>query len=207
MHNVHVIHPLPCITPHNCIQHNPSNVPYVMYTNMGLTYCFFHLHRLRQLRQIFCRDVIMRLVCTYILVRLDYCNCVLAELPAKTLKPLERVMNAAPRLVMDLRPRDHITKAMRTLQWLPLVFRIKYKLCVMMHSIVNGRCPAYIGEIVQPIADISGRTRLRSATTNQYDVPRTRTEFGKRAFSIVAPRQWNELPLELRQCDGMAAFK
>ena len=44
--------------------------------------CFFHLRRLRQLRQIVSRDVMMRLVCTYILARLDYCNCVLAELPA-----------------------------------------------------------------------------------------------------------------------------
>ena len=116
-------------------------------------------------------------------------------------------MNAAARLVMGLRPRDHITEAMRTLHWLPLVFRIKYKLCVMMHSVVNGRCPSYIDEIVQPVTDIAGRTRLRSATTNQYDVRLTRTKFGKRAFSIVAPRQWNELPLELRQCNGTVAFK
>src|SRR5208282_2307177 len=139
---------------------------------------------LRQLRHIVNQDVMKRLVCTYILARLDCCNCVLAELPAKSLKPLERVMNAAARLVMGLRPRDHITEAMRTLHRLPLVFCIKYKLCVMMHPVVSGRCPAYIDEIVQPVADIVGRARLRSATTNQYDVSRTKTEFGKRAFSI-----------------------
>src|SRR5208282_5582062 len=101
--------------------------------------CFFQLRRLRQLRDIVNQDVMKRLVCTYILARLDYCNCVLAELPAKSLKPLERIMNAAARLVMCLQPRDHITEAMRNLHWLPLVFRIKYKLCVMMHSVVNGR--------------------------------------------------------------------
>ena len=60
--------------------------------------CFFHLRRLRQRR--------------HILTRLDYCNCVLAELPAKSLKPLKRVMNAAARLVMGLQPRDRITEAM-----------------------------------------------------------------------------------------------
>ena len=90
--------------------------------------CFFHLRRLRQLRQIVSRDVVMRLICTYILARLDYCNCVLAELPAKSLKPLERVINAVARLVMGLQPRDHITEAMHNLHWLPLTFRIKYKL-------------------------------------------------------------------------------
>ena len=169
--------------------------------------CFFHLRRLRQLRHIVNQDVMKRLVCTYILARLDYCNCVLAELPAKSLKPLERVMNAAARLVMGLRPRDHITEAMHNLHWLPLTYRIKYKLCLMMYAAVNGRCPTYISELVRPVAEIAGRARLRSATTHQYDVPRTRTEFGKRAFSVVAPRHWNELPLQLRQCSGVAAFK
>ena len=148
-------------------------------------------------------------MCTYILARLDYCNCVLAELPAKSLKPLEpleRVMNAAARLVMGLQPRDHITEVMHNLHWLPLTFRIKYKLCLMMYAAVNRRCPTYISERVKPVAEIAGRARLRSATAHQYDVPHTRTEFGKRACSVVAPRYWNELPLQLRHCDNAAEW-
>ena len=101
--------------------------------------CFFHLRRLRQLRHIVNQDVMKRLVCTYILARLDYCNCVLAELPAKSLKPLERVMNAATNspwacnrailaiLNPSMQPHDHITEAMHNLHWLPLTLRIKYK--------------------------------------------------------------------------------
>jgi hypothetical protein len=58
-------------------------------------------------------------------------------------------------------------------------------------------------EIVQPVTYIAGRARQRSATTNQYDVPRTRTDFGKQAFSIVTPRQWNELPLN---CDNVTEW-
>src|SRR5258706_4422925 len=100
--------------------------------------CFFHLRRLRQVRHIVNQDIMKRLVSAYILARLDYCNCILAELPAKTLQPLERVMKAAARLVMGLKPRDHITDAMRTLHWLPLTFRIKFKLCVMMHASANN---------------------------------------------------------------------
>src|SRR5208282_3976098 len=41
--------------------------------------CMFHLRRLRQLRHIVNQDVMKRLVCTYILARLDYCNCVFAN--------------------------------------------------------------------------------------------------------------------------------
>jgi len=49
--------------------------------------CFFHLHRLCSVRHQLCQDVTERLVCTLILSRLDYCNAVLAGLPASTLAP------------------------------------------------------------------------------------------------------------------------
>ena len=64
------------------------------------------------------------------------------------------------RLVMGLRPRDHITEAMHNLHWLPLTYRIKYKLCLMMYAAVNGRCPTYISELIRPVADIARRARL-----------------------------------------------
>jgi len=47
----------------------------------------------------------MQLVSALILSRLDYCNNVLAGLPKSTLAILQRVQNAAARLILELRPR------------------------------------------------------------------------------------------------------
>ena len=69
-----------------------------------------------------------RLVSSLVLARIDYCNSVLPGLPAVTLASLNRVMNAALRLVADLGVRDHVTPAMRELHWLPVTFRVQYKL-------------------------------------------------------------------------------
>src|SRR6218665_1587893 len=45
----------------------------------------------------------------------------------------------------------------------------------------------------------SGRRSLRSATKGDFLVPRARTATRqKRAFSIVGPSVWNDLPSELR---------
>ena len=49
-----------------------------------------------------------RLISALVLSRLDYCNAVLTGLPDSTLAPLQRVLHAAARVVMDLRPRDHV---------------------------------------------------------------------------------------------------
>ena len=48
-----------------------------------------------------------RLVSAFVIARLDYCNSVMAGLPASSLASLKRVLSAAVRLVAGLGPRDH----------------------------------------------------------------------------------------------------
>jgi len=69
-----------------------------------------------------------QLVSAFILSRLDYCNSVLAGLPRCTTEPLQRVLNAAAWLVLNLRLHEHTTPALQQLHWLPIDYRITYKL-------------------------------------------------------------------------------
>jgi len=87
----------------------------------GGTDMFYHLHRIRAVRRQLGCNVTARLVTAIVLSRLDYCNAVLAGLPASTLAPFQRVLHAAARTVMDLKPRDRVTPALRELHWLPAV--------------------------------------------------------------------------------------
>ena len=150
--------------------------------------CFHHLRRLCQLRIILTRPMMQRLVSAFILSRLDYCNTLFTGLLVITLAPLQRVMNLAVRLVAGLGWREHMTAAMRELHWLPVMYRIKFKLCVLMHASVNDRCPKYISEVLIATSSLPGHSTLRSASSGAYDVPRTKTEFGKRAFSVDGPK-------------------
>ena len=91
--------------------------------------CFFYIQRLRQIRRLLRRDVTAKLISALVISRLDYGNAVLAGLPRSTIAPLQRALNAAARLVLGLRPRNHITAALIVLHWLPVAARIEYKLC------------------------------------------------------------------------------
>ena len=82
--------------------------------------CFYHLRHLRSIQGCLAREVTAKLVSAYIISRLDYCNCILANLPVSTLAPMQRVLNAAARLVMNLGSRDHMTPALYELHWLPI---------------------------------------------------------------------------------------
>ena len=101
--------------------------------------------------------MMQRLASAFILSWLDYCNTVLTGLPAITLAPLQKVMNAAIRLVAGIGWRDHVTPVMRELHWLPFVYCIKYKLCILMHASVNGHCPKYISEVLVATSALPGR--------------------------------------------------
>jgi len=169
--------------------------------------CFFHLRRLRAVRNKVGQSVMIRLVCVFVLSRLDYCNAVLAGLPDATLAPLQRVLNAAARLVSNLSPRDHVTPALRQLHWLPIRQRIDFKLCVIVHQAVTGRAPSYLRSLLTFVADRPGRVSLRSASRRDLDVPRTRLKFGERAFSVAAPLVWNRLPSDIRDISSTPLFK
>ena len=169
--------------------------------------CFFHLRRLRSIRRQLGTDVAQRLVSAFVLSRLDYSNGLFAGLPDVALEPLQRVQNAAARLVMHLKPSDHITPALFQLHWLPVKQRILYKLCIMVYKSVNNQAPSYLSELFHPISNIPSRSALRSATTHDLDIPRTRLYFGERAFSVAGAREWNNLPSNLRSISDIHLFR
>jgi Reverse transcriptase (RNA-dependent DNA polymerase)/Endonuclease-reverse transcriptase len=169
--------------------------------------CFYHLRRIRQIRRRVGKEVATQLVLAFVTSRLDYCNSVLAGLPQVTLEPLQRVQNAAVRLILDLNLRDHVTPGLRQLHWLPVRWRVQHKLCTIMQSIHTGRCPVYMTKCVQSEANKTTRTGLRSSNSSLYVTPRLRTRFGERAFSFAGPAAWNSLPAELRDSNNVLTFR
>ena len=115
--------------------------------------CFYHLRRLWAVCRQLSHDVMAQLVSTFVLSQLDYCNVILIGLPASTLAPLWRALHAAARLVLDLRPCDHVTQALQELHWLPIMQRINYKLYLLVHKSRTGRAPVYVSDMLTPAAN------------------------------------------------------
>jgi len=169
--------------------------------------CFFHLRRLRQIRRVVGPDVTKKLVTSFILSRLDYCNAALAGLPHKTIRPLQRVQNAAARLISGTGHQEQITPVLKQLHWLPVKLSITYKLCLMMHLVHTKQSPEYMQEIVTLTADSASRPGLRSGDSLSFNKPRTRTKLGERAFAFSGPAAWNCLPNNLQCINNTACFK
>ena len=139
-----------------------------------------------------------RLVSALVLSWLDYCNAIFVGLPQTTLSSLQRVLHAAARMVLNLRPCDHVTPALLELHWLPIAERIDFKLCLLVHKALVGHAPQCIADLIRPVADLPSPASLRTAHSGDLYVPRTCRRFGDRAFAVAAPRVWNSLPTDIK---------
>ena len=114
--------------------------------------------------------------------------------------------NAAARLVLGLDRRSSITTALRDLHWLPVKHRITFKVATLMHQALRHRCPVYLADLVA-FSSTDSHRQLRSTTTRAAAIQRTRTQFGRRAFSVCGPDVWNSLPPSVRTVDSNSSFR
>ena len=158
-------------------------------------------------RRILESSVTCRLVTAFVTSRLDNFNALLSGLSQSTIASLQRVQNAAVRLVSRLRPRGHVTSSVRELHWLPMRYRIIYKLCLIIHNAHVGRSPRCIVDTLWPMVDMPSRWRLRSSAKSKYKLPALRLKIGERAFSYSGTAYWNSQPSELTSVTDTQTFK
>jgi len=106
-----------------------------------------------------------------------------------------------------LQLRDHVTPALQQLHQLPAHYWIQFKLCLLMYSITDQHCPAYISNMVKSVAVSTYRHGFRSSTCPTYVVPRTCTKLWERVFSVSGPVVWNALPANIRNIVDPKLYK
>ena len=146
-----------------------------------------------------------KLVHAFVSSKLDSNNGLLYGLPKEKLKKLQKVQNAAARMVSRTPKHDHITPVLKSLHWLPISERIEYKILLLTYKSLTGKAPAYLQQLLKVShQDIN----VRSNDLRKLLLPRpSDSRYGDRCFEIAAPTLWNALPLKIRQCETVESFK
>ena len=64
------------------------------------------------------------------------------------LQKLQRVQNTAARLICNISRFDHITPVLVDLHWLPVKFRIDFKILLITYKAIHGLAPEYILDLI-----------------------------------------------------------
>ena len=144
------------------------------------------------------------------LTRVDYCNSLLAGLPAHQLDRIQSVLNYAARSVYGLRKYYHVRPLLRdNLHWLRVPERVKFKCCLLVFKALNGLAPINIADFCIKVPASERRSILRSAGTYQYNfvIPRRASKFTERSFSVSGPAAWNSLSDYIKLSTSVDIFK
>ncbi len=106
--------------------------------------CRFALFNIKNTRPFLWEHASQLLVQALVLSRLDYCNALLADLPASSIKPLQLIQNAAARLIFNELKRTHVTPLFINLHWPPIAARIKFKALMFAYKTTSGSLPKFI---------------------------------------------------------------
>ncbi len=165
---------------------------------------FYHLRRLAKVKPFLNRKRFEIIIHAFISSRLDYCNSYYG-LPVAAIHRLQLVQNAAARLLTGSRRRNHITPILCSLHWLPISYRIQFKILLFVYKALNNLAPPYLSELI--VVHNPARS-LRSQTKHLLLVPRARLKCrGDRAFAVAGPKLWNNLPLSIRTASSVSEFK
>ena len=106
---------------------------------------FCQLRRLGKIRPFLSTDAANKLAVAFVLTRLDYCNSLLAGLPDNKLNKHQRIQSHAARIVLRKPRHVSATSLLRTLHWLSVKERIKYKIaCLCFQCISHNTMPPYL---------------------------------------------------------------
>ena len=165
----------------------------------------FAIRKIGKVRKYLSKPSTEVLIHAFISSLLDSCNSLLHGIPEKDISKLQRIQNSAARLVSLTKKHDHITPTLKQLHWLPIKFRVQFKVLLLTFKSLHDHAPKYLSELIQAYTTTRS---LRSANQNFLSVKKAKTKFfGDRSFSISAPRLWNSLPASIRSIHNITLFK
>ena len=176
--------------------------PHISNTCRSVNY---FLRKMAHIRKFLTEESCKTVIHAVMSAKLDYANSLLYGLPDNQLQLLQRTQNTAARIITRSRKFDHITPILRRLHWLPVSYRINFKIILLTYKALHGLAPRYMRDMLTH--RLNTRT-LRSSSQQLLYVPRWRLKsFGRRSFAVAGPVLWNQLPLHIKSAPNINIFK
>ena len=182
-----------------------------IYIDQSLTYnehiaktvvsiCLQKLVQINRIKHLLDKKTILLLTNSFVFSKLYYCSTVWSNTSKHNINKLQLVQNFAARVVLGLKKFDHISQAIKSLNWLPVNDRIYLNDAVMMYKCINKLVADYL------IEKFTLRSQTHTRNTRQCDqlnIPRCRLTTGQRSFTYRGAKFWNNLRDNVKSSDSV----
>lgn len=167
------------------------------HVNGTVSLCYKLMSDVARIRNLLSDDDTKSLMHAIVSSRIDYCNSLLYGVNKSLVQKLQRVQNAAARLISKRKKRESVDDVLKDLHWLPVEQRIIFKLLTLTYKILHGLAPECLASLLC----------INSADAMLLNYVYLDTTYGRRSFSYAAPRYWNALPQTIRNSSNVECFK
>ena len=158
------IHPMPLVRNIGCWF--DSRLTMASHITKLCASSFYYIYDIRRIRKYLSRQSAEILVHAFITSRLDYCNGLLYGLPECLLNKLQRIQNDCARLIFREQKFCHVTPLIKELHWLPIKYRIEFKILLITFKILNFLVPTYLSSLISH--RLPSKYNLRNSSDNHF---------------------------------------
>ena len=108
----------------------------------------FALHRIGRIRSFLDKQTAERLIHAFVMCHIDFCNSLLQGLPAGQIQMLQTIQNSAARLESRTKKYQSILPVLQSLHWLPVHYRIMFKILLLSYQCFQNLAPSYLTELL-----------------------------------------------------------
>ena len=103
-----------------------------------------NLLKIKVTRKFLTRKASSRAVIALVMSHLDYANSMLVGLPKTSINLLQRVQNMAAKIVLGKNKYESSSKCLEEVHWLPIQYRINFKIITLVFRCIHGLGPSYL---------------------------------------------------------------
>ena len=168
--------------------------------------CFGSLICLNRFRHHFTPAALQLIIQSHVLSHVTYCLPVWGGACKTQQARVQKALNFAARVITGKRKRDHISPAMRALEWPTFQEMVLERDLINVHrALHDSRTPAALRSLFVLRNQVS--VRNTRAHDRCLQLPRCRLEATRRSFVCRAVSGWNALPPSALECPTRSAFK
>ena len=91
--------------------------------------------------------------------------------------------------------------------WLPIIKRIKYKLCLLIFKCLNKCAPPYLIDTIRLKTPTDGPVTRSAMDKTRLHIQVGKKVIGDKSFAVAGPSIWNSLPKSIRESSSINLFK